>query len=191
MIKKISVIAISLVAFAGIVFVGTLLHPQLASVNAAISDEASFNPPPVQNGSLKVCVIMTDKNGDIIHNFRDTVVGNTTFTIPITVHENGVARVIKNATFTTSDFSTNTNIINTETGNDADCVSYSLPIDDYYYRRETISGDNVGKWAKALYNDEFTGRVEELTICFHLELLMMPTTPLCFIMTDQTDDSLF
>jgi len=112
------------------------------------------------NGKLSVCVLVVDETNHLIRDFSDLPGSEVTFTVPITVHNDGVAKVIKNAVFSTKSFKPNTKIVGL--ANDAQCITYNLPISDYYYRREQIDGPGKENFLPAFYSDEHSKKVSVL-----------------------------
>jgi len=127
----------------------------------------TYVPPPENPGSITVCKIITDSEGEIIDGL--TIPG-VTFTIPgITpspeTSQGTPVGQIPDSIFTTPIALTD-DLVNNDKINDAVCVTYNnLELGGYYYGEETISSDN-GEWEIPKYNDQFIAPVTDLTDFF-------------------------
>lgn len=116
-----------------------------------------------QTGSITICKIIIDENGNIVDGSARSGVS---FDIPgISPAQNSgpvPAGQIGNSHFTTP-LTFNAGIIGT---NDAQCITYSnLVLGSYYYGEETIN-PSAG-WKAPKYNDQFATAVNSINDFFH------------------------
>lgn len=108
----------------------------------------------VPTGSITVCKIILDANGNVI-----TGTPGTTFTIPwlnTTTSQGASATPVPASTVFNTALTLNTHILSTSNGNDAQCVTMNgLAVGNYYYDQEAIS-PNSSLWKTPKYSDEFT-----------------------------------
>ncbi len=112
-------------------------------------------------GSIKVCKVIADDNGNIIDGsaFTGSVFNINGFTPSPVTSEGAPAGVLPTSTFDTG-LSFNAKILSGSSSNDAECITYSnLNLGNYYYREESITGSG---WQAPLYNDQHTMSVSTL-----------------------------
>ena len=117
--------------------------------------------PPEETGSITICKIIIDENGDIVDGNEND--GEFTISgIEINGHNEvpDSTDVLANAVFETI-LVYDADLIGGDQVNDAKCILYdNLEIDgSYYYSEEAIVGKN---WETPLYNDQFTKQVTTL-----------------------------
>ena len=113
-------------------------------------------PEVTPTGSISVCKVIVDENGDLINGTTLATLTPTTFNIPIL--KGGIystAQSFYTASFNSESFIPNRKIFSDSIGYDAECVLLDdLDIDSYFYEQETISpGDN---WLEPFYNDQYS-----------------------------------
>lgn len=132
---------------------------QLATPNPSVS------PSPAILGSITVCKVVIDKDGNIVNGSAHP---GTTFSIsgtdPSPNSGDAPTGVIGTSSFT-SPLIFNEDIFASFLGNDAQCTTYfGLAIGAYYYGKELVVPSSG--WATPLYNDQFTTPVVTLSNFF-------------------------
>lgn len=118
---------------------------------------AAFGPAPM--GTIQVCKMIVDSHGNLAHSA--TGLPNGTMTVKISSTADVNTSTVQTVTFDAATFAPNTDIMMTGTNN-AECRSYTLPINPpaYFYGTETITGSP--KWQGQYYSDEEGGHVMSL-----------------------------
>lgn len=120
----------------------------------------SSEPEPEEPtlGWIKVCKVVLDNEGNVV----DGNDNDGTFSIS-GLNFNNPTGILPNSSFGTS-LSLNKDILYSDDQNDAECVAYhDLPLGNYYYGEEEITGDN---WLTPLYNDKHDTRTSALSDFF-------------------------
>jgi hypothetical protein len=106
-----------------------------------------------QRGSIRVCKMILDTNGNIVDG---SVLSGDTFTITWNNSGTNLADTVF-----TSGTALSTKLLESSEGNDAYCVTYDdLAIQSYEYSQENLS--NSIDWATPKYNDQYTGATSDL-----------------------------
>jgi uncharacterized repeat protein (TIGR01451 family) len=101
-------------------------------------------------GSIKVCKVIVDPNGNITDG---SVLSGDTFTINWDNH--------LDPTVFTAGTTPNEKIFSSSEGNDAYCITYdNLNVETYHYSQEVLSDSSA--WATPKYNDQYSSHVYDL-----------------------------
>ena len=106
-------------------------------------------------GSITVCKIIFDNKGQIATSSNNLPSG--LFIIKIKTSTSTDAFSIVDLSFNTSSYIAITEILD---GTYAQCATIPVPLGDYYYDRELITGNN---WLEPLYNDEFEKNISSFS----------------------------
>ncbi len=121
------------------------------TLNSGYSNATNRNFGNQQRGSIRVCKVIIDAQGQITNG---SDMPATTFTVNWTGGA-GLAPTVFNSGYTP-----NTTIFSSSEGNDSYCVDYpNIPLANYGYSQEIISSSG---WEIPKYNDQFNSTVLDL-----------------------------
>ncbi len=117
-------------------------------------------PPEEKPGSITICKIILDPEGNVVTDASDYSPAN------FHIHITGESGIPNQKNFQAQNFSPNTVIGSGSL--DAECVTYDdLKLGDYYYEEEKITPkEKEEKWEEPLYNDQYNVQVNNISDFF-------------------------